>query len=103
MQAELNKSWSYILLSFQKGDTAQEINVSVGSPKVVDANGLIQCVRNLSEIVNLLDRKSVLDVEGKSVLVGSGTVGASVNMAQQNGMIKMPNLGLCGCGAMPTG
>ena len=40
-------------------------------------------------ITDLLDQKNVLGVEGKPVLVGGGTDGASVNVAQQNGMRGM--------------
>ena len=86
-----------ILLSFKKDDTAQEIKLyarffSVVSPKAADANGLIECLSQSLlplGITNILDQKSVLDVEGKLILVGGGTNRASVNIAQQNGMMGM--------------
>ena len=47
-------------------------------------------------IMNLLDQKSVLDAEGKPILVGGGTDGASINIAQQNGMMgKIQNAQPC--------
>ena len=86
-----------IFLSFKRDDTAREIKsyarfLSVGSPKAADTNGLIECLSQSLlplGITNLLDQKSVLDVEGKPILVGGGTDGASVNIAQQNGIMGM--------------
>lgn len=40
-------------------------------------------------ITDLLDQKNVLGLKEKPVLVGGGTDGASVNIAQQNGMRGM--------------
>ncbi len=58
--------------------------------EVPDADGLIECLgRGLEKlgITNFLDEKSVLGVESdKPILVGGGTDGASVNIAEQNGM-----------------
>ena len=51
--------------------------------------GLIQCHGDALQILgidNILDRTSVLGVEGQLVLVGGGTDGASVNIAEENGM-----------------
>ena len=58
-------------------------------PKKAYADGLIHCLgdalRTLG-IDNILDQASVLGVEGKPLLVGGGTDGASVNVGEQNGM-----------------
>ena len=54
-----------------------------------DADGLILCLGRALEklgIQNVLDKDSVLGVESKPILVGGGTDGASVNVAEQNGM-----------------
>ena len=72
---------------------AQEIRsctryLSVEVPSKADSSGLIQCVGNALRILgvdNVLDRSSILG-QGKPVLVGGGTDGASVNIAEQNGM-----------------
>ena len=83
-----------ILLSCKKDDTAEEIKsyarfFSVATPKKVDASGLVECLsQSLSPlgIVDVLDPSLLVQTEGKPVLVGGGTDGASVNVAQQNGM-----------------
>ena len=58
-------------------------------PTKADADGLLNCLgRGLSSlgITNILDKSRVLGVTGKPILVGGGTDGASVNVAEQNGM-----------------
>ena len=83
-----------ILLSCKKDDRAEEIQsytrfFSVATPEKADASGLVKCLsQSLSPlgIADILDQGSILGVEGKPVLVGGGTDGASVNIAQQNGM-----------------
>ena len=82
-----------VLLSCKKDDTVQETKsyarFSVASPKAADASGLIKCSTHSLlplGITDLLDQKTVLGVE---VLVSGGTDGASVNIAQQNGMRGM--------------
>ena len=50
-----------------------------------------------------LNQDNVLSVQGKPILVGGGTDGASVNISQQNGMkgnIEVLFPGLCGRGVM---
>ena len=62
---------------------------TVEVPKKADANGLIECLSNaLKEfgIEDILKRASVLGAQGKPVLIGGGTDGASVNAAEQNGV-----------------
>ena len=86
-----------VLLSCKKDDTAAVIKsytrfFSVVTPKKADASGLVNCLsQSLSclGIVDILDQGSLLRAEGKPVLVGGGTDGASVNVAQQNGMRGM--------------
>ena len=83
-----------ILLSCKKDERSGEIKsyarfLSVVTPEQTDASGLI---KSLSEslsplgIDNVLDQGSLLGAEGKPILVGGGTDGAAVNVAQQNGM-----------------
>ena len=83
-----------ILLSCKKDNRAEEIQsytrfFSVATPEKADASGLVKCLsQSLSPlgIADILDQGSILGAEGKPVLVGGGTDGASVNIAQQNGM-----------------
>ena len=73
---------------------AQEIRscvryLSLEVPMKADADGLIKCVGNALQtlgVQNILDRSSVLRVQGKPILIGRGTDGASVNIAEQKGM-----------------
>ena len=86
-----------VLFSCNRDDTAGEIKsyatfFSVATPEKADASGLIKCLsQSLSPlgIVDVLDQGSLLGAEGKPVLVGGGTDGASVNVAQQNGMRRI--------------
>ena len=58
-------------------------------PKKTDADGLMDCLAIALKgmgIDDLFDSEMVLGVNGFPVLVGCGTDGASVNVAQQNGM-----------------
>ena len=83
-----------ILLSCKKDDTAGVLKsyarfFSVATPEKADASGLVKCLsQSLSPlgIGDVLDQRSLLGAEGKPVLVGGGTDGASVNVARQNGM-----------------
>ena len=62
---------------------------SVQAPSRADATGLIECLGGVLKklgIDDLLDQAKVLGVEGKPILVGGGTDGASVNISEQNGM-----------------
>ena len=83
-----------VILYCKKDDAIEEIKscvryFTVEVPKKADANGLIECLSNaLKEfgIEDILKRASVLGAQGKPVLIGGGTDGASVNVAEQNGM-----------------
>ena len=75
-------------------DTAQEMRscvryLSLQVPIKANADGLIRCLGDALLVLgtdNILDQSSVLKVEGKPLLVGGATDGASVNVAEQNGM-----------------
>ena len=62
---------------------------SVAQPIKADADDLIKCLaialKSLG-INDVLDTAQVLGVDGKPVLVGGGTDGASVNVSEQNGI-----------------
>ena len=83
-----------VLLYCSKDATTQEITPctrywSIHSPGKVDANGLLSCVSEALQFMgveNVLDKDSVLGVEGKPVLVGGGTDGASVNVGIHTGL-----------------
>ena len=63
--------------------------LSLQVPTRANADGLIQCLGDALQILgidNILDCDSVLGVQGQPVLVGGGTDGATVNIADQNGM-----------------
>ena len=58
-------------------------------PTKADADGLLSCLGEALKLLgidNLLDKANILGVEGKPILIGGGTDGASVNVAQHNGM-----------------
>ena len=75
-------------------EAAQEIRsctrfFSVEAPTKADANGLLNCLRRgllRLGITDILDKSIVLGVTDHPILVGAGTDGASVNIAEQNGM-----------------
>ena len=76
-------------------DTAQEMRscvryLSLEVPSKADADGLIKCNGNALRTLgvdNILDRPSVLGVQGKPILIGGGGIdGASINIAEHNGM-----------------
>ncbi len=61
-------------------------------PTKADANGLLNCLsRGLLRlgISDILDKNGVLGVTDRPILVGAGTDGASVNVAEQNGMKRI--------------
>ena len=63
--------------------------LSLEVPAKANSDGLIKCLGNALGILgveNILDEPSVLGVQGKPILIGGGTDGASVNIAEQNGM-----------------
>lgn len=78
-------------------DASEEIKsytryLSVASPKSVDARGLLRCLSHCLSplgIEDILDQKSVLETEGRPVLIGGGTDGASANISEQNGMMGL--------------
>ena len=58
-------------------------------PKKADAIGLITCLGKALKhlgVDDVLSKHGVLGAEGKPVLIGGGTDGASVNIGQHNGM-----------------
>jgi len=58
-------------------------------PKKADANGLVECLGKGLQVMgvsDIFDSEKILEVEGKPVLVGVSTDGASVNISEQNGM-----------------
>ena len=75
-------------------DATQEVRscirfLSVEVPTKADATGLIKCAENALRklgVDNILDRSSVLGVQNMPILIGGGTDGASVNIAEHNGM-----------------
>ena len=77
-----------------KNEVAQEMTSctrywSVHSPEKSDANGLLVCLGASLELLgvkSILDRDSVLGVDGMPVLIGASSVGASVNVAEHNGV-----------------
>lgn len=81
-----------VILTSTRDEVTQEIKscarfLSVEVPTKADADGLIQSLsRGLSPlgVTNVLDKSNVLGA--KPILVGGGTDGASVNIAEQNGM-----------------
>ena len=100
-----------VILYCMKDNLSEEIRsctrfFSVQAPSRADAAGLIECIGGALKklgIDNLLDQAKVLGVEGKPVLVGGGTDGASVNISEQNGMrgtMQRALLGYFGDGAM---
>ena len=83
------------LLHCRKDDAAEVVRscsryFSVQVPEKADADGLVKCLGTaLCElgIENILDQASVLGTDdSRPILVGGGTDGASVNIAEQNGM-----------------
>lgn len=75
-----------------KDDVCREVKskarfIRVVVPERADANGLIACAQKSLGVIGAIDilsKDSVLSV--KPVLIGGGTDGASVNIAEQNGM-----------------
>jgi len=57
--------------------------LSLEVPTKSDADGLIRCVSNALQtlgVESILDRSSVMGVQGKPILIGGGTDGASVKV-----------------------
>ena len=83
-----------VVLFCQKDDSTEEIRsyarfLCVATPEKADANGLIKCLSHSLHplgIEDVLNQDNVLSVQGKPILVGGGTDGASVNISRQNGM-----------------
>ena len=83
-----------ILQYCMKVDLAKEIRsspryFSVHTLDKGDASGVLNCIADAlkyMDVEDILDKDSVLGVEGKPVLVGGGTDGVSVNIAQVNGI-----------------
>ena len=71
-----------------KLDLVQRL-LSLLSPEKADADGLLKYLSNALQplgVTDVLDQANVIGVSGKPVLVGGGTDGASVNVAQHSGM-----------------
>ena len=83
-----------VLVHSSKNDAIEEISsctryLSLYNPQCADASGLLQCVGEVLKLFGVdtvLNQDSVLGAEGKPVLVGVGTDGATVNIAGQNGL-----------------
>ena len=83
-----------VLLYCSKDATAQVVTsciryLSINIPDKANANGLLSCVNEALKFIgvdNILDKDSVLGVEGRLVLVGGGTDGASVNVGDHTGL-----------------
>ena len=96
-----------------RDDSSQQLTTScrflpLHSPPRADVSGLLQCLGEVLisfSVGNILDKGSVLSVEGKLLLVSVGTDGVSVNLGEQTGL-KGQVRGLChgyvGLGAMHT-
>ena len=87
-----------VVLSFMKDDMAQEIRsqsrfFALTPPESADCHGLLKCLSQaLSPILSgddVVQQDSILGSDTKPALVGGGTDGASVNIADQNGMKGM--------------
>lgn len=90
-----NKEEEIVALVYcNKNEVAQEMTSctrywSVHSPEKCDANGLLICVGASLELLgvkSILDRDSVLGVDEMPVLIGASSDGASVNVAEHNGV-----------------
>lgn len=89
-----NKEEIVAMVYCYKNEVAQEITSctrywSVHSPEKCDANGLLLCFGASLELLgikSILDRDSVLGVDGMPVLIGASPDGASVNVAEHNGV-----------------
>ena len=85
-----------VILTCMKDDAAEEMKsctrfLSLESPEKANASGLVKCLsQSLAPlgITDILD-ENMLSAEGEPVLVGGGTDGASVNVAEHNGMKGM--------------
>ena len=84
-----------VILTCVKDDTAEEMKSSssfcrLASPEKANATGLVKCLSQSLQplgVTDILDQR-VACGEGKPVLVGGGTDGASVNVAEHNGMLQ---------------
>ncbi|XP_065903507.1 E-selectin-like isoform X3 [Dysidea avara] len=92
---------SVMALFCNKDDSAGKIKtcvrlLSLMTPDRADADGLLKCLSKSLEplgIIDSLDKENVIGISGKPVLVGGGTDGASVNVAEHAGMNgKMQNV-----------
>ena len=82
-----------VILHSTKNTMAEEVNtyarfLCVQEARKADSDGLLECLGWALiqlEVTNVLDKSSVL--QGKSILIGVGTDGTSVNVSEQNGMM----------------
>lgn len=84
-----------VLTSF-KDDAAEEFRsqtrfFNLQAPERADASGLVKCLSKSLAPLGITDILSdeIVNTEGRPVLVGGGTDGASVNIANHNGMKGM--------------
>eukprot|EP00731_Ephydatia_muelleri_P012033 Em0006g927a len=90
---DMDKEEIMAMVYCYKNEVAQEMTSctrywSVHSPQKSDANGLLVCLGASLELLgvkSILDRDSVLGVDGMPVLIGASSVGASVSVAEHNG------------------
>ena len=83
-----------LILFCIKDDSAQKVRsctkfLSLSSPEKADADGLIKCLSGALHslgVTDVLDQANVIGVGEKPVLVGGGTDGGSVNVAQHGRM-----------------
>jgi len=82
-----------VILTCVKDDAAEEMKsstrfFSLVSPKKADASGLVKCLSQSLQPLGITDIPdgSVICAEGKPVLIGGGTDGASINVGEHNGM-----------------
>jgi len=85
---------SIVALFCQKDDLKRKVKsrlrwLAMITPERADADGLLKCLSKSLEplgIHDVLNKENVIGVSGKPILVGGGTDGASVNVAEHSGM-----------------
>ena len=82
-----------VILTCMKDDASEEIKsctrfFTLACPEKADATGLVNCLSQSLAPLGITDilGQNILSTEGKPVLVGGGTDGASVNVSGHNGM-----------------
>jgi len=83
-----------VVVYCDRNDVMHEVNTctryfSIHTPSRADASGLLSCIGDALKqvgVTNLLDSTCVLEAGDFPVLVGGGTDGAAVNIAETNGL-----------------